>query len=374
MKKVIISTVGTSMLSNLASKDEKSELFYNANCSEIDCSENLKDLINKLEQKSSEMLHNIENEKLRRVSAELNGILGFYDSLSFSDNRDDLHFLITTDTFQGKKSGNILKNILDKKNISAQIVTPTNLTTKTKYNFDEGIKWLLKWCDEILIRYKVSGYEIIFNLTGSFKSLQGYMNTIAMFYADKIIYIFESPQSELIEIPKLPIELNTQNFSDFADKLALASLGYNFKLDEISNLPELLFDRLDEEAFFSVWGELIWSKIKKEILANQLVTFPRISYSDNLKRLFNKASSEEKINFLETIAKASKLLLENDGNLGVLKSDGGLLYEDYKNKSASGKSIGHFRISQSERISCSYSEGELSIRKFGRHDFVNNNP
>ena len=372
MKKLIISTVGTSILTNIESANRKL-LNNNSNCKEIECAKDLIEHVNELKIAASSKLESLKNvNELKRLSAELNSLYCIFDK--YQNDKEDIHFLISTDTYQGKICGEILKNHLEFNGINAQIETPSSFNTRTKDSFDEGIKNLITWCENIIPAYKNAGYQIIFNLTGSFKSMIGYMNTIAMFYADKITYIFESTQADLIEIPKLPIELNTSNFSSFADKLALASLGYNFQLGEISELPELLFDNIENKAFFSVWGELIWSKVKKELLSYKLVNFPKVKYSETLKKLFKDASKEDKINFQETIAKISKLLLENDGNLSCLKADGGLQYEDIKNKYDNGKPIGHIRISQSERISCTYENGQILIRKFGRHDFINNDP
>ncbi|MBK8043622.1 MAG: hypothetical protein IPK21_13770 [Haliscomenobacter sp.] len=100
----------------------------------------------------------------------------------------------------------------------------------------EAIKDLLKWCDETLPGYRTAGYEIIFNLTGGFKSLQGYLNTIGMFYADRIVYIFESGQ-EVIAIPKLPVKLEMGIFYEQASiflQLSQTSDGFpGDKLDAI---------------------------------------------------------------------------------------------------------------------------------------------
>ena len=307
------------------------------------------------------------------MSAELNGIFGFYDN-NIKGN-SDLHFLITTDTFQGKKCGNILKEFLTSKGFRTQIYTPNELTTKTKYNFEQGIKNLLKWCDETLEGYKESGLEIIFNLTGSFKSLQGYMNTIAMFYADKIIYIFESEKADLIEIPKLPIEIKEDLIDKHKDKILLMSQGFNFHSNEIKNFPEILIDKLENNVFLSVWGELLWKKTKKEILKRELINLPYLVYSNEFKKLFAKATDGDKINLQETLGKVSKILIENNGNVSQLKKDGGLQYDNYSNKKdENGNPIAHFRLSSGDRVSCIFSNGKLILRKFGRHDFINNNP
>jgi hypothetical protein len=51
---------------------------------------------------------------------------------------------------------------------------------------------VIRWCQDTLPGYRESGYHIVFNLTGGFKSIQGWMQTLGMFYADEIVYIFET--------------------------------------------------------------------------------------------------------------------------------------------------------------------------------------
>ena len=373
MKKIIISTVGTSLLTNIASKEERTKIYTNSNCSENECDKEIVELVEKLEKISFQKLKTSDSLEIKkRLSAELNGILGFYQSNP--KDAEDIHYLISTDTMQGIKCANILTNYLSELGYNAQIFTPKSLNTKTKYNFDEGVKELISWCDSTLPGYKDSGYQVVFNLTGSFKSLQGYMNTIAMFYADKIIYIFESTNSELIEIPKLPIKIDTDIFTKFIDKLLLISAGLNPLVNSVTELPELMFDVIDKQVTFSVWGELVWQGIKKELMGNNLVELPSLKYSDKFKKLFTEASQIDKIKLQESLAKASKLLIENKGDLSFLKKDGGLLYENYQNKFEGGVVIGHFRINQGDRVSCTFKNNELNLRKFGRHDFVNDNP
>jgi hypothetical protein len=76
----------------------------------------------------------------------------------------------------------------------------------------------------------------------------------------------------------------------------------------------------------------------------------------------------------ETLAKVSRLLAEGGGSTQPLKQDGGLQYEDFKSRAENGHPIGHFRVTQSVRVSCIARDGGLLLRHFGAHDFVNDNP
>jgi putative CRISPR-associated protein (TIGR02619 family) len=375
MKKFIVSTVGTSLLSNVASREERNKLYNAANCrEEKDCTPETIALVEKLEKKALERLAQTKEIKdIRRISAELNGIYGFYEKVP--TDKEDIHFLLTTDTYQGEKCGELLQHYLKEKGLNANVYTPSELTTRTKYNFEQGIKKLLKWCDQTLTGYENAPYEIVFNLTGSFKSLQGYMNTIAMFYADKIIYIFESERAELIEIPKLPIEINKHIIEQNKEKIILMAAGYNWKKEEIENIPETIIDEIEGKCFLSVWGELLWNRTKGDILKKELIEMKYLHYTEKFKKLFEEATEPDKVSLQETLAKVSALLMESKGDISILKKDGGLQYENYNDKfDEEHNIIGHFRINRGDRVSCVYKNNTLVLRKFGRHDFVNNNP
>ena len=97
--------------------------------------------------------------------------------------------------------------------------------------------------------------------------------------------------------------------------------------------------------------------------------------SNEFKKLFSKATKSDKISLQETLAKVSKILLESNFKIAELKRDGGLQYENYNNKKDENDNpVGHFRITQGDRVSCVVKDKHLYLRKFGRHDFINNNP
>ncbi|MBU0474353.1 MAG: hypothetical protein KKF62_09325 [Bacteroidetes bacterium] len=49
MKKIIISTVGTSLLTNIASKEERTKIYTNSNCSQNECNKEIVEFVEKLE-------------------------------------------------------------------------------------------------------------------------------------------------------------------------------------------------------------------------------------------------------------------------------------------------------------------------------------
>lgn len=231
---------------------------------------------------------------------------------------------------------------------------------------------MLKWLDNDkglnIESYKECQYEVIFNLTGGFKSLQGYLNTIGMFYADKLVYIFEAG-NELIEIPQLPIKLDSQVFRNNAVEFALM---YEDLVCVAKNIPDLMLEQYDDNQYLlSDWGILAWNKVKKDIFADELLLFPKLCFEESFKKDFKNSTKQQRIELQETLAKVSVILQQNGDGIAKLKKDGGLQYDNFTGKNAS---IGHFRINQGDRVSCFTQNNELILRHFGQHDYVNNNP
>jgi putative CRISPR-associated protein (TIGR02619 family) len=365
MKNLIISTVGTSLITNGATDEEKTLLYNYSNDTSEECPKEVKELITNQFARVSKKLSDSDNHTIRKVSAELNGIYGIYNE-NINARRYDLHFLISTNTYQGIKSAEVIKKFLQTHEIVCEIITPKKLSTKNKTDFSEGIKELLKWFDETLDGYKQSGYKIIFNLTGGFKSLQGYLNTIAMFYADKIIYIFESA-NELIEIPRLPIQIDYTPFNINKDKLLLLNASKIFDIKDFTDFPETIFDSIDNKVILSVWGEVMWNKVKYDLF-DKLPELPYIKFHNNFIELFNKKVDKKfKIKLLESIAKVSVILENSNGNLSEL-SKGGLQFSPLESKKFEKEQLYHFRLDLDIRVNCIKRGNNLLLTGFGTHD------
>lgn len=370
MRRVVISTIGTSLLTNqLDQQNDRQLLSKAANFTLGQTPPEVKDIIEKLKMKANDKLQQGVKE-IRRASAELNGIYGLYQE-QLEQGKQDIHFLIATDTAQGQATANVVQTFLQTQGLNVNIYTPPGLSTASTESFSLGIDSLLEWLDECITGYENSEYKICFNLVGSFKSLQGYLNTIGMFYADEIIYIFEG-STELITIPRLPIEIKNSKIQPYAVEFALMAQGNTVHRSKLTGVPETLIFTVDDEVILSNWGKLVWNRCKEQLLSKDLLEFPKLQYDPSFRNDYKSEKNiNERVKLQETLAKVSHLYLQSNGNTSVLKNDGGLLYEDYVGKN---KSIGHFRINQGLRVSCKASEGHLSLRHYGAHDYVNNNP
>lgn len=373
--KLVISTVGTSLLTNEIDRDIDpnnwlSLLEETANYTHDEIRrnhENVVDIIEELSERAEAKLSNkkkLPNEKnieqVREISAELNGIYGLYEG-KLENGKLDTHWLITTDTAQGQETAKLIQKFLNRKVNFVQIYTPDKLSTFNTQNFTQGIDDLLDWIDKKVKEHQND--EIYFNLVGGFKAFQGCMNTIGMFYADKIIYLFEGKGSRLITIPRLPITVDKSKLKDHVTTLALLDAGAGLSGLQISQLPEALVAEVERKFTISNWGQLIWNQCKDEFLSQDLTNFPRIHYGDSFRKDYKDISSpDEKVKLQETLAKVSHLLITSNGDISILKRDGGLQYDRYTNTQ-----IDHFRVTQALRVSCVTSEDGLILRHYGQN-------
>ncbi|MBW4619371.1 MAG: CRISPR-associated protein [Cyanosarcina radialis HA8281-LM2] len=270
MRRVIISSIGTSLLtnqinrSNLDEKDWYSHLRDTANLDREETPGDVKQIIAALKQRADEQLSVAKIPQIRRASAELNGIYGIYRE-NLTQGREDIHFLIATDTAQGKTTAKIVADFLRKQGLNnTNIYAPSGLSMASTEVFSLGIDALIVWLQDTVPPLKRDGYKIYFNLVGSFKSLQGYLNTIGMFYADEIIYIFEGESAELITIPRLPIRVDLSAIAPYKLQLALLDAGAGLGRDETAGIPEAMLAEVDDKITLSTWGQLIWNQCKDQ--------------------------------------------------------------------------------------------------------------
>ncbi|MEA5537323.1 putative CRISPR-associated protein [Crocosphaera sp. XPORK-15E] len=377
LPKVIISTVGTSLLTNQINRNaQESEgdwfkmLSKYANETWENTPSEVQDIIRELETRASEKLKQNDLGKLRKLSAELNGIYGIYDN-NIIEGKRDFHYLISTDTAQGKITAEIVKDYLLSQGLMVDIYTPSGLSTANTIAFSEGIDQLIVWLREDIVKNYQDHHKIYFNLVGGFKSLQGYLNTLAMFYADAIAYIFEGENSELITIPRLPITVDKTAIEDYKVLLALMNAGADLPIQDALEIPESLVYVVDEEMTLSTWGKLVWAECKNQFLSEELLEFTNLEYLDSFRRDYNNVNDKsQRVKLQETLAKVSYLLHKYQGDRGVLRRDGGILYETYTQYS----NIEHFRVSLNWRVSCISDNEKLVLRHFGQEESVNNNP
>ena len=147
----VLSTIGTSSLTNQIRNDDPSEwrrlLRDSANRKTDELDSETAAVIDTLADRAFEQLLEDNVQINRRISAELNGIYGIYNGRLPQNNRDQ-HCLICTDTAQGQKTGELIRDFLADQGFSVSIYTPERFSAKDTTAFTTGIKELIRWLEE----------------------------------------------------------------------------------------------------------------------------------------------------------------------------------------------------------------------------------
>lgn len=374
VRKFVLSTVGISILLNVLDPSEETlRRKLNQAANECQLEDGLAHKADELTERAKTFLHQGDVHKNRSVSAELNGLYGIYKG-NLSAGKSDMHYLIATDTALGRKAADVICSFLQENGLNVDVYIPGDLSTANPSTFSRGMKDLIHWCENTIPGYRDADYRVFFNLTAAFKSLQGYLNIMGMFYADEMVYIFETG-SQLVSIPRLPLQIDINALRNYRRELAMMAQGHIFTFEQVPSIPDGLLETDNQgNATLSDWGMLVWNRVRQDLLGEDLLPFPRLQYMGTFQKDFRDATRKERVELQEVLAKVSGILEDNRGDTSILKRDGGLQYDVYTNKfTKEGRPIGHFRVSQSRRVSCTAEQGELHLRRYGEH-FINDNP
>jgi len=302
MPRLVLSSVGTSILGNVADPDEKPLLYGGANQDRDAASGEHQKLASSLRERALERADGASLPALQQQSAELNAIVALDDARGLAPK--DMHLLVATDTLYGHAAAESVAAVLRSHGGSVEIIAPSGLTTKSPDDFRSGIKELFRTCGNRIPAYREQGYEIVFNLTGGFKSLQGYLNTVGMLYADRMVYIFQHSMS-LIEIPRLPLSVDAEaDLKANRRLLLLLDADYPVPASEVTTLKEAFYDVVEGSVVLSLWGTAMWGNAKSDILGDELFDLPHITYTRSFRNDWARRTKGQgvRVRILERLA------------------------------------------------------------------------
>ncbi len=265
INRLILSPCGTSLLTNGVPEELRKLVFKHANAPKPVSGAEGDLLTRHLEARRAEF-PGLSPPEAARLSAEINGLYRLYAG-HFAKGQKDTHLLLATDTWLGKETAQMVKAWLKQQGIGDVQVWDDigGLRTDSLENFHCAVADLVRRLHETLPGYAQGGYRIIFNLTGGFKSIQGVLQTLAQFYADEAVYIFET-SSELLRIPKLPVVLDIlPSIKRHLKVWRRLALGLPVNLGECRKLPDSFLLNIGGEVVLSPWGELIWQQGKRQV-------------------------------------------------------------------------------------------------------------
>ena len=308
---VTVSTCGTSIFTNGAAHEDVKFLRDNANKKESEYTPDELKKIDELIGLKFDALTSANPKEVQRLSAELNGFISFYgNGAKLSEARQDTHYLIHTDTYQGIKAAELIQSWGSANNINMQPMKIDDLNTGSIEEFMLGVNNLVEWCAWTLPGYRSQGYRVIFNLVGGFKSLQGYMQTFGMFYADETVYIFETG-GELLRIPKMPVDFSASaKQSVIENSIAFRRMQKgDIPLSECEGIPGTLLDIIGDNCRMSAWGKIIWQEAQNDLYGEIL---PPMSDRVIITRKAQKGVPPNRIKeFNEAIDRVSRYIESN---------------------------------------------------------------
>lgn len=302
----VVSLCGTSCLTNLAGEHRKLVVQY-ANASDPErIPPEDRDRVRGVISEARQTLQSAPLEQARKLSAEINSLAAYYRG-DFSQAKGDQHFLIHTDTWLGQEAAKCIAGFLLRHVSCVECRQFGGLRTDSMINFRAALGEMARWCEENVPRDKM---HVVFNLTGGFKSVQGFMQTLGLFYADERIYLFES-SNELLRIPRLPVRMDAaEEVKKYLRPIRRLARG----LSPEAEVPELYTLEIDGEATLSEWGEIIWQQEKPRLYQERL--WPEVShcyrYGDQFKKQVETLPADRKAQINERMDELATHLERKD--------------------------------------------------------------
>lgn len=272
---LLVTTCGTSLLTNNSGED-RGCLTKLANVTKQDLAKNSDSdsLVARIEKNARKALEGKNQEAIRKASAELNGaVLAMRHPTSCID-----HLLVYSDTALGERCANLVREYMPGECKSIVLLTAGGLRTDDVANFRAALDDLTKRLLELIDGYIKKGYEVCFNLSGGWKSVNAYLQGIAMLRGIPCVFVFEG-SNELLEIPRLPARLDADEvFKNHHDVFRRIDSGYALTATDVDGIPESLLSKIDGAVELSLWGDVLWTQAREAILGENLLP----SLSDKL--------------------------------------------------------------------------------------------
>ncbi len=256
----IITTVGTSLLTNLLYKDNS-----------------VKDLFEILKQQDynkkrefqgqyDKLLSLLKKQNFdEKISAEIKSIINIQNSNNFTFLEIEL---ITTDTLLSPLCAEALKYILEE-NLDIQVNFSKNniiddLQVSDYKRYKKGLINLINRLNNFT--YDGQYTDILLNITGGFKGVIPYMTLYGQINNIPLFYIFEFTNS-LIEIPQLPITLDKTVFDKYWQEFYKVSIDM-IKKDKLSKkflqYAQHLIEIEDGYVYINALGKILWDSYQKD--------------------------------------------------------------------------------------------------------------
>lgn len=284
MRLLVLTSCGVSVLNNVCSDGKW--LRDRANLRELTPADH-----NRLDSLTSECRTKLQDPARRReLSAELNGIAAVLERWP---SEDVTHLLLHTDTALGEQAAELVGECLSGQ---VQFITAPGLRTDDPASFRAALGELAKLLED-WSGYREQGYRCIYHLSGGFKSVNAYLQALGMFNADVCVFLFEASE-HLMEIPRLPTRLaEDEVIEEHLETFRRLAVQYPVTAQKCRPIPESLWDEIDEGAALNVWGDLVWSRVRKRLQATELHAplSSKLRISEPVRSAFTKLPTDRRV-------------------------------------------------------------------------------
>jgi len=253
MKK-IITTVGTSLLTNYLEKHD-------------DIKSYCKSIKNKSYSKYEKEAKRVKKikEKLLPFAKKENSCAEITSIKKLQEKYEDIEvYLIATDTIESVLVCEILKDILENVKFNPEYDVIDKLQVENYKDFKEGLSNLINRLYGITSSY----YDnVILNITGGYKAIIPYLTIFGQVNSIPLYYVFENSDS-LISIPKIPLSIDEGLFDKYWKEfeeiikegvVEKSSLNYNFLIE-----MESLFEIDNEFVALNPLGTILWRRYREK--------------------------------------------------------------------------------------------------------------
>jgi putative CRISPR-associated protein (TIGR02619 family) len=305
---LLLSTCGTSLLTNLETSEDRRWFTEIANKPKL--SDQEQDRLQRLVEKKRSRLETADDVVQRQMSAELNGIAGVRKY--FQSGRIH-HLLVHSDTAVGLAAAELVKGSIEHRKESCEFLTASGLRTDDAATFREALADLTKDLESRTSDYRQKKWTIVFNLTGGFKSVNAYLQALGMIYADRTVFLFEGAD-DLMQVPRLPIRLvEADVVRPHLTIFRKLAVGFPVEASEAQGAPESLLMEIDGKVTTSVWGDVVWARVEKELLQAELLNplSLKLTFSKEVGRAWNALESDRKFQVNQAFDELSAYLEAN---------------------------------------------------------------
>jgi putative CRISPR-associated protein (TIGR02619 family) len=284
------------LLTNASSQELRLLLSQTANHKSTDLPADQKAAIDEHIRDRALVLQSANLQKARGWSAELNGLVGFYEN-QLDRGGEDFHLLLHTDTYQGERTATVIQEWLCAKGLRVTTQAIPGLNTADLDSFRSAMNEMVSWCEQTLPGYRQNRIRVVFNLVAGFKAWQGFMQTLGMFYADEILYIFES-SDQLLRLPRLPVQFEEAAVQEIRQNLLLFRRldrkQTSMPSSECEGISEIFLYQVGEETELSPWGRLVWERHKSDFYRQKLLApiSPLLKFGPMVPRTVEDLSGE----------------------------------------------------------------------------------